>query len=104
MEFGELSQRARAVRELFEASEIEKFGRPWSREELALGLVGDIGELAKLVQAAEGVREVMGAREKLEHELSDVMWSIIVLADEFQVDLEAAFLRTMEEIERSLAA
>ena len=88
---------------MFEAYERQKFGRRWSRRELTLGLVGDIGDLAKLVQAAEGVREIAGVREKLEHELADVMWSVIILADEFQVDLEAVFLRTMGEIERGLA-
>jgi NTP pyrophosphatase (non-canonical NTP hydrolase) len=55
---------------------------------LALGLVGDVGDLAKLVQAAEGVREIEDVKTKLEHELADILWSIIVIADRSGVDLE----------------
>ena len=102
MEFAEISTRARSIRDLLEEYERERFGRTWSREELTLGLVGDIGDLAKLVQAGEGVREIEGVHEKLEHELADVMWSIIVLADKFEIDLEVAFMRTMESIEAAL--
>jgi NTP pyrophosphatase (non-canonical NTP hydrolase) len=39
---------------------------------------------------------------RLEHELADVLWSVIVLANRCGVDLEQAFLRTMSEIESSL--
>lgn len=102
MEFADIATSARSIRDLLEEHERERFGRAWSREELTLGLVGDIGDLAKLVQAVEGVREIEGVHEKLAHELADVMWSIIVLADQFQIDLEVAFMRTMEMIEEAL--
>jgi NTP pyrophosphatase (non-canonical NTP hydrolase) len=104
MDFSAMTSRALAIRGLLEDHERKTFGRSWTREELALGLVGDVGDLAKLVQAAEGVRQIDGAQEKLGHELADVLWSVIVLADICEIDLEAAFTRTMNEIERSLAS
>ena len=104
MEFSAITSRALAIRSILEEHEQRKFGRTWSREELVLGLVGDIGDLAKLVQALEGVREIEGVREKLEHELADILWSTLVIAAQCQVDLEASFVRTMEEIERSVAS
>src|SRR3569833_1033846 len=70
-------------------------GRPWTREELALGFVGDVGDLAKLVQAMEGVRAIPDAKTKLAHELADCLWSLMTLADAYDVDLEQAFTGTM---------
>ena len=98
-----MTARALAIRSLFEEHEREKYGRPWSLQELALGLVGDLGDLAKLVQASQGVREIENVQEKLEHELADILWSVIVIGECCGVDLESGFIRTMGEIERNLA-
>lgn len=103
MELSTLTERALAVRARYEAFERETYGRPWSLEDLMLGLVGDVGDLAKLIQAHQGVRRMDDARQALEHELADVLWSLIVIARECDVDLEAAFGRTMDELEASLA-
>jgi NTP pyrophosphatase (non-canonical NTP hydrolase) len=99
VEFGDVSARALEVRQRFEEYEVATFGRAWSLEELVLGLVGDVGELAKAIQARAGIRELDEGQKRLEHELADVLWSAIVLADRCGVDLEAAFLRTMTELE-----
>lgn len=104
VEFSELKTRALEVREQYAAWEARKYGRSWTPQEIALGFVGDVGDLAKLVLAQSGVRELPGAIEKLAHELSDCLWSLIVLADTYQVDLEAAFLETMDALEAHLRA
>ena len=87
-----------AIREQYAGLETKRYGRAWTREELMLGFVGDVGDLAKLVQAQEGVRAIPEA--KLAHELADCLWSIVVLSRLYEVDLESAFLKTMDEIER----
>ncbi len=63
-----------------------------------------MGDLAKLIQAHEGVRQIDGARAALEHELADVLWSVIVIANRCNVDLGAAFASMMDELERALAS
>jgi NTP pyrophosphatase (non-canonical NTP hydrolase) len=68
-----------------------------------LGFVKDVGDLARLVQAKEGIREVEDLDAALAHELADCLWSLIVLAERYGVDLEHAFGRTMDELERRLA-
>jgi NTP pyrophosphatase (non-canonical NTP hydrolase) len=68
-----------------------------------LGFLGDVGDLAKLVQGKEGVRPRTDLDEAFEHELADCLWSVMVLADAYDVDLEAAFLRTMSELREQLA-
>jgi NTP pyrophosphatase (non-canonical NTP hydrolase) len=104
MEFCELEQRALAIRRQYASLEQRRYGRAWTREEIALGFVGDVGDLVKLAQAHEGVRAIPDAPEKLAHELADCLWSLLVLADAYEVDLQRAFLRTMDELESYLAA
>ena len=104
MEFAELMRRAAKIREQYAKFEEAKYGRSWTDEELALGFVGDVGDLMKLVQTMNGVRGIPNAKEKLEHELADCLWSVIVLAQAHEVDLEAAFLKTMDELKTRLSA
>jgi NTP pyrophosphatase (non-canonical NTP hydrolase) len=74
-------------------------GRAWTTEELTLGFVGDVGDLVKLIMADAGVREILEVKAKLAHELADCLWSILVLAQRLDVDLEMAFLETMDALE-----
>jgi NTP pyrophosphatase (non-canonical NTP hydrolase) len=98
-----LIQRALEVRQEYAELEKEKHGRSWTTQEIVLGLVGDLGDLAKLVMAAEGMRSIPDARQKLAHELADCLWSILVLSRLYGIDLEAAFLRTMDQLEGHIA-
>ena len=98
MEFADLVERALAVRSRYSALETERFGREWSGEELMLGFVKDVGDLAALVQAKEGVRAGGDLDAGLAHELADCLWSLIVLADRYGIDLERSFAETMDEL------
>ncbi|WP_444997493.1 hypothetical protein [Aliikangiella sp. IMCC44359] len=98
MEFSELEKLAIQLNELYEKWEVQEFGRKWNTQELALGFVGDVGDLAKLIQANTGVRKIDDHKAKLAHELSDCLWSIIVLANKCDVDLESAFKKNTKEI------
>ena len=102
MEFEAIIQRALSIRKLYQVYETQRYGAPWSNEELALGFVGDVGDLVKLVMAQSGRRNIPDAQARLAHELADCLWSVIVLADRHGVDLEAAFLKTMDELEDHL--
>ena len=104
MEFGQLIQRAMEIRQRYAELERSKYGRAWATEEIALGFVGDVGDLAKLIMAHAGVRAIPDAEEKLAHELADCLWSILVLSRMCGVDLEQAFLRTMDDLERQIAS
>jgi NTP pyrophosphatase (non-canonical NTP hydrolase) len=52
--------------------------------------------------AENGRREIENSKEKLEHEISDCLWSLIVLAHLHHIDVEKTFLKTMDELERHL--
>lgn len=102
MTFKQLSERASEIRSRYREFETAKYGRSWTDEEIALGFVGDVGDLMKLIQAKNGVRAILDADEKLAHELADCLWSVFTLADAYNIDLESAFLKTMNEIEQFL--
>ena len=102
MHLEDIIARARHVRSLYEKYERENYGREWSTAEIVLGLMGDLGDLAKLIQAHLGIRGTRPAQEieaELAHELADCLWSILVLSDKLQVNLEDAFVATMDELE-----
>jgi len=98
MNFSNLENSALQLNELYEQLEAKRYGRIWTTQELALGFVGDVGDLAKLIQAHAGVRDIEDCKAKLGHELSDCLWSIIVLANKCGIDLEAEFIRNTGEI------
>jgi NTP pyrophosphatase (non-canonical NTP hydrolase) len=103
MEFRDLVERAMEIRRQYAEFEQATFGRPWSREEVAMGLVGDVGDLIKLVMAHNGVRNIPDLDRKLAHELADCQWSIMVLSQIYGIDLEGAFLQTMDGLEQQIA-
>lgn len=104
MEFNELNRQAKEVRKLYEAYETQLYGRAWTTEEIGLGFVGDVGDLAKLLQAHVGVRKIENHQDKLAHELSDCLWSVLILADKCGVDLETEFQKTMAELKGTVTS
>lgn len=102
MEFKQLIKRAVDTRKRYAELEKKRYGRSWSREELMLGFVGDVGDLAKLVQAKEDVRQIDNVDDKLAHELCDCLWSVLVLANEYGVNLDKHFEHVMDQIDKHI--
>lgn len=103
MLFSDLEASALQLNALYEQLEAKRYGRIWTTEQLALGFVGDVGDLAKLIQAHSGVRDIDDCHAKLGHELSDCLWSILVLANKCGIDLQAEFVRNTREISAHVA-
>jgi NTP pyrophosphatase (non-canonical NTP hydrolase) len=104
MDIAELTMRAMEIRRLFAELQLKKSGREWTKEEVMQGFVVDVGDLMKLTMAKSGIRSADDVDKKLAHELSDCLWSVLVLSNLYGVDLEQEFLRTMNEIETGIAA
>ena len=102
MSFEKLTNRAMEIRAAYKEHETQKHGRSWTRQDIMLGMVGDVGDLAKLVLAKEGIRDISDTDNKLKHELSDCLWSLLVLSKEYNVDLEKEFMATMDSIEKKI--
>jgi NTP pyrophosphatase (non-canonical NTP hydrolase) len=99
VELKALQRQALELTDLFDRLNTANGQTPWNGKDLALGFTGDVGDLAKAVQAAEGSRTLPAGEGSIEHELADCLWSVLVLADRYGVDLEQAFTTTMEGLE-----
>jgi NTP pyrophosphatase (non-canonical NTP hydrolase) len=99
MELKDLIKRAKEVQSLYRKFNEKKGHKGWDASAYTQGLVGDVGDLMKLVMAKNNLRDGEDINRKLAHELSDCLWSIIVIAGELEIDLEKEFLATMTELE-----
>jgi NTP pyrophosphatase (non-canonical NTP hydrolase) len=98
MNFSDLEKSALQLNDLYERLEVKRWGRAWTTQELALGFMGDVGDLAKLIQANAGIRDIDDCKAKLGHELSDCLWSILVLANKCGIDLQTEFVKNTREL------
>ncbi len=103
MDFKDLQERAIEIRNKYSELEKQTIGRSWTNQELMEGFVGDVGDLMKLVMAKEGVRKGENVDEKLAHELSDCLWSVLILASKYNINLEEQFLNTMNQLESRIS-
>ena len=103
MELSQLTEQAMQVHQRFDGAAAKSRGRPWTREEIMQGFVVDVGDLMKLVMAKNGSRSMADVDRKLAHELSDCLWSVLVLSRLYDVDLEKEFLATLAGLEAKLA-
>jgi NTP pyrophosphatase (non-canonical NTP hydrolase) len=93
-----LLEQAEVIRKQYEETHA-KHGEPaWGIRDYAMGFVGDVGDLQKLIMAKENLRTIDDVDAKLAHELADCLWSVLTIADYYGVDLEKAFVHTMSEI------
>jgi NTP pyrophosphatase (non-canonical NTP hydrolase) len=95
----EAQQRALEIREKYDQLSIRNNGSSWTRADLMQGFVGDVGDLAKLVMAMDGKRHIDDAAAKIAHEISDCLWSVLVLAHKFDIDIEAEFKKNMQDLD-----
>jgi NTP pyrophosphatase (non-canonical NTP hydrolase) len=100
MTIDELSVRAIEIRKQFAELEKNRWGREWKVEDIALGLAGDVGDLVKLIQSKEGLRPAhTDIDARLAHELADCMWCLFVIANKYGLNIERAFMSSMDELE-----
>jgi len=101
MTFDEISQRAVEVRAKYDELNAKR-GVTWNEQNLMSGFVGDVGDLSKIIMAKHGLRGMDDVDTKLTHELSDCLWSVLVLADKYKIDLAAEFNKTMDGLDQRI--
>jgi len=75
----------------------------WNAQNYMAGFVGDVGDLSKIIMAKEGLRSMEDVDTKLAHELSDCLWSVLVLADKYNIDLASEFMKNMDALEKRIS-
>jgi NTP pyrophosphatase (non-canonical NTP hydrolase) len=106
MDLAAASDRALHVRSLYERMEERIHGSAWTPTELMVGFLQDVGDLGRLVMAAEG-RWKHGGDDlpaALGHELAECLWWVLVLAKRLDVDIAEAFESTMARLDEQLSS
>ncbi len=100
----DIINRAVQIRKLYDQLNTTN-GTKWDGTDFMSGFVGDVGDLSKIIMVKNGLRSDQGEDidELLVHELADCLWSVCVLADIYNVDVESAFSKTMNELEIKLS-
>jgi len=104
MELKNLIQRASEVRAKYAELEKKNCGREWARMEIMNGFVSDVGQTMKIMMAKEGLRKMENIDETLADQLSDCLWSILVLSEKYGIDIEDGFMKSMDKIDKRLTA
>lgn len=99
----ELQQQALAIARRYDEVNAQSGRKKWGGKEYAMGFVGDVGELMEFVMAKEGLRHKDDIDAKLAHELSDCLWSVLVIADYYKIDIATTFGKTMDELTARLS-
>lgn len=100
MDYKKIHGRFKEIQKLYAESDRKRFGHEWPREEFVRAFVGDVGALVKLTMGKDGLREIEDLDNKMAHELADCLYSIMIIADKYSIDLEKAFMETMDELEQ----
>lgn len=104
-QFSELIEQAVRVRNHYRDLQRVDGQKEWGASERMAGFVGDVGALSKLVMVKQGLRRgPENIDEELAHELADNLWSILVLADELGIDIEDAFVKSMDALHERIEA
>ena len=99
MTYQELLDAAIRVREKYNQLNARDNGAAWDGDKLMAGFVGDVGDLSKIIMAKNGYRAMDDIDAKLRHELADCLWSVLVLANYYDIELETQFMTSMKELE-----
>ena len=103
MDINELTKKVLHVKSLYENFENKKSYKNWTAEESYAGLVSDVGDLGRLVLAEEGFREMNDLNKKLKHELAEILYNTLLLANHYNIDLEQSFTDEINRLEKDLS-
>ncbi len=95
MDIKHYQKRALEIREKYKRLEINQNGKEWTTRELINGFLEDVKELILL-------SENNSSEDKISHEISDCLWSVLVLADKFDIDLDNTFMDNMNKLEEKI--
>lgn len=103
MTIGEMQEIAESIRIRYAEMNKNDGQQKWTGKDYAMGFAGDFGDLLKLVMAKEGMRTIEDHDKKLEHELADCLWSILVLAKNYDVNIEQAYSEMIKTLDKRLS-
>lgn len=105
MEFKEIIKKAKKIKEAYAYLNKREGYRSWGLEEHVQGLIGDVGDLTKLMMAKDGFRFADGndAEAGMAKELADCLLSVIMIANELDINLEKEVLKNIQKLEEGIS-
>lgn len=104
MTFTAMLERANGIRDTYAELNRVQGREQWTATEYAQAFVGDVGQLMKLLMMKKNLRKPVDALDqKIEHELGDCLWALMMIAGDLNIDLERSFNLTMDELGERLA-
>lgn len=104
MSMDNMQNRAVEIAELYDQLNRAQGRESWTDSDYVAGLVGDVGDLSKVSMGLNGLRPIENAEAKFEHELHDILWSVMVLASRNGLELSSGFMATMDNLETKIKA
>jgi NTP pyrophosphatase (non-canonical NTP hydrolase) len=104
-DFSKAMERSMQIRQIYQELEKRKHGTAWTTQEDMIGFTYDVGELGRMLMAAEGRWVYPGdLKQDLGDKLAECMWWLFVLSGRLGVDMNAAFAGKMAGLEASLSS
>jgi len=96
-------EQALQVKHLYQELNALNHQQSWTYLQYMEGLVGDSGDLMKMLMAKANLRSYKGNLDKdIAHELSDCLWSILMISQELGMNIEEEFSKNMAELKTSV--
>jgi NTP pyrophosphatase (non-canonical NTP hydrolase) len=102
MDINKLTKEALRIRKLYSELEKKNYGKPWGNLEIFNGFVADVGDLSRLILAKEGKRKIENIYPKLDHEISDCLWALLILAENYKIKISKTFPKNMKILEKRI--
>lgn len=106
MEFSEIVKKTKEIQGEYDTLNRELNQREWGTREYVEALVGDVGDLTKLVMMQNSLRpnKHNDLKQKIRHEICDCLWSIILIADKEGVVLEDEYMKQMDQLKQRITS
>ena len=87
--------------EINEKMDVAK-GKGWNPFVIVTDLLEEAGEVAAVVKGLEGYKppEKVRTKDALASELSDLLYSVFILAGRYKINLEETFMQTIQDYKR----
>lgn len=95
---------ANQIKLIYDKLNIQNGNKPWIYSEFNQGMVGDVGDLTKLLMAKNKLRNFDGEDldSKIEHELCDILWSVLIISKDLNINLSESFPKFANELKTKL--
>jgi NTP pyrophosphatase (non-canonical NTP hydrolase) len=98
--FEQIQKLSLDIKQTYEEINQKDGHKKWQVEDYTMGMIGDCGDLCKLVMAKNKLRRTKSENldQDIEHELVDILWSLIIIADQLDINLEEVAITQLNKL------